>query len=145
MTLLPDTFQDQLQQSLIESRGQSSKDHLISRPKNHDGPHGRSKHETTTDTGEMHKVTILNLPEETDRAPSRVRKTSTCGSSCHDSENPSGSNVDLENTKFISSEFCMPIVPWSNGDVTINKVVYRGLVRRVLGIVMQNPGILEVT
>ncbi|XP_071729447.1 uncharacterized protein [Rutidosis leptorrhynchoides] len=36
-----------------------------------------------------------------------------------------------------------PIFPWVNGDGTINELVYKALVRRVLGIVMQNPGILE--
>ncbi|KAL7180470.1 hypothetical protein ACSBR1_043634 [Camellia fascicularis] len=30
-----------------------------------------------------------------------------------------------------------------HGDGTINKIVYKGLVRRVRGIVMQNPGILD--
>ncbi|KAF6147296.1 hypothetical protein GIB67_009779 [Kingdonia uniflora] len=38
---------------------------------------------------------------------------------------------------------CRPIVPWINVDGTMNLVVYEGLTRRVLGIVMQNPGILE--
>ncbi|XP_021750753.1 uncharacterized protein LOC110716442 isoform X1 [Chenopodium quinoa] len=36
-----------------------------------------------------------------------------------------------------------PILPWINGDGTINRIVYRGLTRRILGIVTQNPAILE--
>ncbi|XP_057247650.1 uncharacterized protein LOC104904960 isoform X2 [Beta vulgaris subsp. vulgaris] len=36
-----------------------------------------------------------------------------------------------------------PILPWINGDGTINGIVYRGLTRRILGIATQNPGILE--
>lgn len=38
-----------------------------------------------------------------------------------------------------------PILPWINGDGTINGIVYRGLTRRILGIATQNPGILEVS
>ncbi|KAJ9559704.1 LOW QUALITY PROTEIN: hypothetical protein OSB04_004864 [Centaurea solstitialis] len=37
----------------------------------------------------------------------------------------------------------VPILPWVDVDGTINENVYKGLVRRLLGIVMQNPGILE--
>lgn len=144
LTLLSDTVQDQRQQSQIESRGQSSEGHLIRQHNNHDVPRNISKHGTTIDTDQNHKVTILNLPEDSDGTPSRVQNTSMRRGSYHDSANPSGGDVDLENRKFISSEFCVPIVPWLNGDATFNKVVYRGLVRRVLGIVMQNPGILEV-
>jgi hypothetical protein len=36
------------------------------------------------------------------------------------------------------------ILPWKNGDETINSIIYKGLVRTVLRTVMQNPGILEV-
>ncbi|XP_020591544.1 uncharacterized protein LOC110032283 isoform X2 [Phalaenopsis equestris] len=36
-----------------------------------------------------------------------------------------------------------PILPWISGDGNINFNVYKGLTRRVLGIVMQNPCILE--
>jgi general transcription factor 3C polypeptide 1 len=46
--------------------------------------------------------------------------------------------------KYSSGELCMPILPWINGDGTVNSIVFKGLRRRVLGIVMQNPGILEV-
>ncbi|KAF9615377.1 hypothetical protein IFM89_023028 [Coptis chinensis] len=45
-------------------------------------------------------------------------------------------------TSVVSHSF-RPILPWINGDGTKNPIVYKGLVRRVLGIVMQNPGILE--
>ncbi|CAO2814878.1 unnamed protein product [Amaranthus hypochondriacus] len=47
-----------------------------------------------------------------------------------------------ENRTFGNSTF-QPILPWINGDGTINGIVHRGLTRRVLGIVCQNPGILE--
>ncbi|KAK8468135.1 hypothetical protein PHAVU_007G234600 [Phaseolus vulgaris] len=52
-------------------------------------------------------------------------------------------NHDKETLKFSLGESCKPILPWINGDGTINNIVYRGLRRRVLGTVMQNPGMLE--
>ncbi|KAG0482923.1 hypothetical protein HPP92_011007 [Vanilla planifolia] len=36
-----------------------------------------------------------------------------------------------------------PIFPWINGDGNTNTIVYRGLSRRIIGFIMQNPGILE--
>ncbi|KAE8669906.1 hypothetical protein F3Y22_tig00112215pilonHSYRG00296 [Hibiscus syriacus] len=73
--------------------------------------------------GHAHKGTILNLPEE-HALPSNEIPTSTN-----------------------ANESCMydkvGLSKWDDGDVTINKSVYNGLVRRVLGTVMQNPGILE--
>ncbi|ONK81483.1 uncharacterized protein A4U43_C01F29610 [Asparagus officinalis] len=35
------------------------------------------------------------------------------------------------------------LLPWINGDGSTNSIVYKGLTRRALGTVMQNPGILE--
>ncbi|KAL2963531.1 hypothetical protein AAZX31_17G206200 [Glycine max] len=52
-------------------------------------------------------------------------------------------NHKKETLEFSSSKSCVPILPWVNGDGIINNIVYRVLRRRVLGIVMQNPGILE--
>ncbi|KAL5708625.1 hypothetical protein ACHQM5_019399 [Ranunculus cassubicifolius] len=66
---------------------------------------------------DVHKVTLVNLPEDV------LVETN-------------------ERTKNTTSDF-RPILPWFNGDGTTNPIVYKGLVRRVLGIVMQNPGILE--
>jgi hypothetical protein len=37
-----------------------------------------------------------------------------------------------------------PILPWLNGDGSVNSTVYEALTRRILGIVMQKPGMLEV-
>lgn len=39
---------------------------------------------------------------------------------------------------------CVPTLPWMNGEQKINKIFDKGLRRRLLGIVMQNPGMLEV-
>ncbi|TXG46422.1 hypothetical protein EZV62_028079 [Acer yangbiense] len=54
-----------------------------------------------------------------------------------------GGNNNEESYKFSSSGLYMPILPWINGDGTTNNVVYNGHLRRLLGVVMQNPGILE--
>lgn len=77
--------------------------------------------EVHTSTDKMHRVTILNHPEEVPQP-----------------------RMDPECELRIGDSPCYkPILPWVNGDGTINENVYKGLVRRVLGIVMQNPGILE--
>ncbi|KAL4560145.1 hypothetical protein LXL04_032294 [Taraxacum kok-saghyz] len=88
----------------------------------------------TSAPDEVHKVTILNHPEEVSQPEIEVNE-----------------NVKATSpTAGAKEEFCVddspgykPIVPWVNGDGSINEIVYKGLVRRVLGIVMQNPGILE--
>eukprot|EP00494_Astrolonche_serrata_P008937 UN08984 len=36
-----------------------------------------------------------------------------------------------------------PILPWINGDGSINSTVYEGLTRRIIGYVMQYPGTVE--
>ncbi|KAA0067657.1 B-block_TFIIIC domain-containing protein [Cucumis melo var. makuwa] len=88
--------------------------------------------------GEVHKVTILNLPPEVDE---NTRKSKT--SSIHQS-----SPKDKTMLTTVGNEdggLNMPILPWINGDGTTNKIVYKGLRRRMFGIVMQNPGILEIS
>ncbi|XP_047176749.1 uncharacterized protein LOC124843954 [Vigna umbellata] len=95
---------------------------------------------TTIDNA--HRVTILNLPRE-DVDPEN--QASDRNESCkQDRLGLSRVDHEKETLKFSSCESCVPILPWINGDGTINNVVYRGLRRRVLGIVMQNPGMLEV-
>lgn len=38
----------------------------------------------------------------------------------------------------------VPMLPWLTGDGGVNITLLKSLTRRVLGVVMQNPGILEV-
>ncbi|KAH7867225.1 hypothetical protein Vadar_030631 [Vaccinium darrowii] len=99
----------------------------------------------STDSDEVHKVTILNLPEEVYHPSSEMQSSKRSGG-CEKAKVISKGN-DREGESFgsCSSDFdlCTPILPWVNGDGTINTVVYKGLVRRVLGVVMQNPGMLE--
>ncbi|XAR49896.1 hypothetical protein NMG60_11004070 [Bertholletia excelsa] len=97
-----------------------------------------------THTDVVHKVTILNLPEEVQTASGMQNTNQVEG--CKQVKFISmGSGLEGERFEFPSGDFkfCRPILPWVNGDGTVNQIVYRGLVRRVLGIVMQNPGILE--
>ncbi|GMI86163.1 hypothetical protein like AT1G17450 [Hibiscus trionum] len=93
--------------------------------------------------GDVHKVTILNLPEE-HALPSSEIPTSDANESCMYgkvglSKRHDGGMIYQPFT----GQRLVPILPWVNADGTINKSVYNGLVRRVLGTVMQNPGILE--
>lgn len=79
----------------------------------------------------VHKVTILNLPETARTSEASVKAPSvTFGMGTEGERKESTSRV--------------PIYPWVNADGSINKAIFDGLVRRVLGTVMQNPGIPEV-
>ncbi|GAB2247567.1 hypothetical protein Droror1_Dr00007449 [Drosera rotundifolia] len=83
---------------------------------------------------ETHKITILNLSGDVHQQPDVIGTI----------ESNAISQVGEEDANFCSSDsVCCPILPWINGDGTTNKTVYRGLARRLLGIVMQSPGILE--
>jgi general transcription factor 3C polypeptide 1 len=98
--------------------------------------------ERNTDLDNVHKVTILNLPhEDVDHENQACDRNEGCMQNRFDS---SRGDHEKETLKFSSGELCMPILPWINGDGTINDIVFKGLRRHVLGIVMQNPGILEV-
>ena len=98
--------------------------------------------ERNTAIDSVHKLTILNLPHgDVDPENQACDRNEGC------KQNRLGLsrvNHKKETLEFSSGESCVPILPWVNGDGTINNIVYRGLRRRVLGIVMQNPGILEV-
>ncbi|KAL4366827.1 hypothetical protein GQ457_05G023790 [Hibiscus cannabinus] len=93
--------------------------------------------------GDVHKVTILNLPEE-HTLPSNEIPTSNANESCMYGKVGllKGDDGGIIYQPFTGQRL-VPILPWVNADGTINKSVYSGLVRRVLGTVMQSPGILE--
>uniref|UniRef100_M1AHF5 Transcription factor n=2 Tax=Solanum tuberosum TaxID=4113 RepID=M1AHF5_SOLTU len=93
----------------------------------------------------VHKVTILNLPKAV-AEPSSKKQTINEAKGCRPTEASSPTRNHPEEPYDIRStglHLCKPILPWLNGDGTTNERVYKGLVRRVLGIVMQNPGIKE--
>ncbi|GAV82693.1 B-block_TFIIIC domain-containing protein [Cephalotus follicularis] len=91
---------------------------------------------------DVHKVTILNLPEETAVPLDEVQTSTVHKGYIQEKDVLLGANNDGDDK--LSSKLCVPILPWINGDGTINKLVYNGLIRRVFGTVMLNPGILEV-
>lgn len=119
-------------------------DHLICHPKNDDLGGDNSKRESITNVDRMHKVTILNLPEEIDVSAAEVQNSNSLEGPMEGEVNLPRGTLEIECSNFSSSRLCMPILPWINGDGTVNRLVYRALIRRVLGIVMLNPGILEV-
>ncbi|MCL7041505.1 hypothetical protein MKW94_017459 [Papaver nudicaule] len=103
---------------------------------------------TNVESDVVHKVTMLNLPEDVsqlsvERQPHEVNVTfqDTAQVELVSSERQKESS---ECTMCLSdSHSFRPILPWINGDGTTNHIVYKGLTRCVLGIVMQNPGIRE--
>ncbi|XP_027908281.1 uncharacterized protein LOC114167388 isoform X2 [Vigna unguiculata] len=100
--------------------------------------HTPSKRNTNVDN--MHRVTILNLPcEDVDPENQPCDGNESCK---QDRFGLSRVDHEKETLKISLGDSCVPILPWINGDGTINNIVYRGLRRRVLGIVMQSPGML---
>ncbi|CAI8595722.1 unnamed protein product [Vicia faba] len=97
--------------------------------------------ERNTGLDNVHKVTILNLPHEDVDHENQACDMNE--GSMQIRFGPSRHDHEKEIVNIPSGELCMPILPWVNGDGTINSIVFKGLKRRVLGIVMQNPGILE--
>lgn len=93
---------------------------------------------------DVHKVTFLNFPEEVCELSYKKQTSSELEGCMEGIEVSPRGDGEGESSKSSSGKLCVPILPWINGDGTINKIIYKGLRRRVLGIVMQNPGILEV-
>lgn len=102
-------------------------------------------HEPSEYLSDGHKVSFVDLPGET--IVPDVEKQCV----------KSGLTLPEENTQVSDSEPmkdiedgncstvpCRPILPWINGDGSINTIVLKGLTRRLLGTILQNPGILEV-
>ncbi|XP_002521337.2 uncharacterized protein LOC8284661 isoform X1 [Ricinus communis] len=113
----------------------------VSWSESHDVVGTSSRREAIVSDNCVHKVTILNLPDE-DGPLTETQWTNVHGGSLQENVLPKQNN-DIITQKLSSNELHMPILPWINGDGSMNKVVYNGLVRRVLGIVMRNPGLLE--
>ncbi|KAK6148741.1 hypothetical protein DH2020_016266 [Rehmannia glutinosa] len=101
--------------------------------------------EINTNADEVHRVTILNLPENvSDPSTDILNKDKIMGYQHADMASPDINGVENFGLHSVDTQLCRPLLPWMNGDGTINELVYKGLIRRVVGIVMQNPGILEV-
>ncbi|XP_021901089.1 uncharacterized protein LOC110817006 [Carica papaya] len=91
----------------------------------------------------LHRVTILNRPEEVFLPSNEIQTSKKQEGSVNTEVVSARRSNEGETYNSCSEELCMPILPWINGDGTINGIIYDGLRRRVLGTVMQNPGILE--
>ncbi|KAL6271856.1 hypothetical protein ACE6H2_028767 [Prunus campanulata] len=100
-----------------------------------------SQRDTNMNVNDVHKVTILSSPEEVAER-SYEKQTCSVPEGCMEVVSARG-HGDNESSKFTCGKLCVPILPWINGDGTINKIIYKGLRQRLLGTVMQNPGILE--
>lgn len=99
--------------------------------------------EISGNSDKVHKITILNLPKAV-AEPSSEKQAINEAKGCRHTEASSPTRNHPEEPYELRSNglhLCKPILPWLNGDGTTNKPVYKGLVRRVLGIVMQSPGI----
>ncbi|TVU51691.1 hypothetical protein EJB05_03132 [Eragrostis curvula] len=85
-----------------------------------------------------HTVTVIN-----------VKSTSSSTQNCSENLGDEGPTPPGEDNKERNCYHAhdrhvyQPILPWLNADGTINSTVYEGLSRRVIGYVMQYPGMVE--
>jgi general transcription factor 3C polypeptide 1 len=122
-------------------------DRVISRGNEHIIPQLENKESGVIETADMmkshdesHRVTILNLP------PDEIAAQPTNESQIQIQRQTENQRCVKASTSKVcsgNSNLPRPILPWINGDGTVNVVVYKGHVRCILGIIMQNPGILE--
>lgn len=105
------------------------------------------------DLSEGHRVTILHGSDVAAPMYDSAQANRGLAVNCHigqssfpASPQKSDSQQELENhDKFDNLGSFQPILPWLNGDGGKNRIMCDALTRRVVGVVMQNPGILEVT
>ncbi|KAL3522475.1 hypothetical protein ACH5RR_015309 [Cinchona calisaya] len=128
----------------LDCKGKLDDEHKLSNVANHDNDVSGSQKEISMDTDD-HRITILNHANELFEPSSETQSSIEVEDHSHyelfsATENPRGETFKLRSC---DPFLYRPILPWMNGDGTINKLVYKGLTRRILGIVMQNPGISE--
>lgn len=104
-----------------------------------------SEDKNNANENEVHRVTILNRPEDVVDPSSEILADNKITGYQH-SESASRKVKIVENPEclYTDSQICRPLLPWMNGDGTVNEHLYKGLLRRALGIVVLHPGILEV-
>ncbi|KAL0441362.1 UNVERIFIED_CONTAM: hypothetical protein Sradi_0075100 [Sesamum radiatum] len=129
---------------LNDQKGKIEDDNMPLKFGNHGDTVSALENEINWNADEVHRVTILNLPEDVADPPTEISNKDKINSYQH-SEVASPKMTRFENLELHSAntKMCRPLLPWMNGDGTINELVYKGLIRRVLAIVMQYPGILE--
>ncbi|XP_042430640.1 uncharacterized protein LOC122017169 [Zingiber officinale] len=103
-----------------------------------------NNHEPSEYLSDGHEVSFVDLPSETivlDVEKEYVKSGLTLPEE-NTQVSDSKPKKDIEDGN-CSTASCRPILPWINGDGSINTIVLKGLTRRLLGTIMQNPGILE--
>lgn len=105
-----------------------------------------SQKETRVNYSDVHRVTILNRHEEVAEPLNETETVNNAEGVLHlEVSTPTKNHSDtILKGHSIGFQTHRTIFPWINGDGSINEPVYKGLVRRVLGVLMQNPGMLEV-
>uniref|UniRef100_A0A0D9WKZ9 Uncharacterized protein n=1 Tax=Leersia perrieri TaxID=77586 RepID=A0A0D9WKZ9_9ORYZ len=91
--------------------------------------------ETVKKLGDGHIASVLNVQSK----PSSHLHSQSPG----DDEGPSTWNWGSGCSHVCKSRIYHPILPWLNSDGSINSTVYEGFSRRIIGYVMQYPGIME--
>ncbi|KAJ8464908.1 hypothetical protein OPV22_027460 [Ensete ventricosum] len=103
---------------------------------------------SNVDVCDGHKMTIIDLPSESvildvDGQDS-ISIATLPKESMEVRDSDQGKEVNDRNyTAGSETHPSRPILPWINVDGSTNTIVYKGLTRRLLGTVMQYPGILE--
>jgi general transcription factor 3C polypeptide 1 len=90
--------------------------------------------------GDGHTVTVLSVQRKSS-------SSHTCSQNPGDKEamsTPSEDSRESDCHHACERHIYHPILPWINGDGSTNSTVYEGLTRRIIGYVMQYPGIVEV-
>ncbi|CAL4946308.1 unnamed protein product [Urochloa decumbens] len=90
---------------------------------------------TVKKLGDGHTVTVLNVHGK--------QSSDLCSQCPGDDERSSTSDWGSGCYHVCDSHIYHPILPWINGDGSMNNTVYEGLSRRIIGHVMQYPGIVE--
>ncbi|KAM0863831.1 hypothetical protein ACQ4PT_044327 [Festuca glaucescens] len=89
--------------------------------------------------GDGHTVTVLSVQRKSS-------SSHTCSQNPGDKEamsTPSEDSRESDCRHACERHIYHPILPWINGDGSTNSTVYEGLTRRIIGYVMQYPGIVE--
>ncbi|CAM0945131.1 unnamed protein product [Alopecurus aequalis] len=98
-----------------------------------------SKQGTVKMLGDGHTVTVFSVQ-------SKSSSSHMCSQSPGDKETvstPSQDNRESDCCHGCERHIYHPILPWINGDGSMNSTMYEGLTRRIIGYVMQYPGIVE--
>uniref|UniRef100_A0A0E0CNS9 B-block binding subunit of TFIIIC domain-containing protein n=1 Tax=Oryza meridionalis TaxID=40149 RepID=A0A0E0CNS9_9ORYZ len=89
--------------------------------------------------GDGHTVTVLNVQSKS--SSPQIRGQSPVGQKR--SFTPAQDNRASDCCHACEKHIYHPILPWINGDGSMNNTVYEGLSRRIIGYTMQYPGVVE--